>query len=142
MAIATPPRVDSPPPQPRAFVAARRIYGGFFVAMAAVNVVMASADLSLYATFGADPLVGFYGDLWRGLVTTNLELLVPALIAFELAAGLVMWWGRDRALRLALWAVVVFQLALVPASIYAAVNLALVLVPLGLLWWHHTLQRR
>jgi hypothetical protein len=142
MAVATPPRVDLTPQQPRAFVVARRIYGGFFVAMAAVNVVMASADLSLYATFGADPLLGFYGDLWRGLVTPNLEVLVPALIAFELAAGLAMWWGRGRTLRLALWAVVAFQLALVPASIYAVTNLALVLVPLGLLWWHRALQRR
>jgi hypothetical protein len=142
MAIATPPRVSTPPQQPPVFVVARRLYGGFFVAMAAVNVVMASADLSLYATFGADPLVGIYGDLWRELITPNLEVLVPALIAFELAAGLAMWWGRDRALRGALWAVVAFQLALVPASIYAVANLALVLIPLGLLWWHRALQRR
>jgi hypothetical protein len=141
MTVATPPRISTRQ-QPRVFVVTRRLYGAFFVLMAAVNVVMASTDLSLYAEFGTEPLLGVYGSLWEAVVAPNLEVLVPALIAFELAAGLTMWWGRDRALRAALWAVVAFQLALVPASVYAAINLVLVLLPLGLLRWHRQLTDR
>jgi hypothetical protein len=139
MAVATPPRTEPPRPtgphEPRAFRLARRAYGVFFLAMAAVNVVGASVDLDLYAEFGSDPILGVYDGIWTRLVAPNLEVLVPALIAFELIVGVVVWSSRERPLQLALWAAVAFQLALVPANAYAAANLLLVVVPLGLLWW-------
>jgi hypothetical protein len=141
MAVATPTR-PSTRHEPRAFVVARRIYGGFFVAMAAVNAVVAGVDLDVYAAFADTPLVGLYGDLWRDVVAPNLEVVVPLLIAFELVVGLTLWWARERGLRTALWAIVAFHLALVPANPYAASNLLLVLVPLGLLWWHAALRPR
>jgi hypothetical protein len=125
--------------QPRAFVVARRTYGAFFVAMAAVNVVLAASDLAIYAAFADEALLSPYRELWASVVTPNVEVLVPALIAFELAVGLTLWWARARALRGALWLVVAFHLALVPANAYAAGNLLLVLIPLGLLWWHRQL---
>jgi hypothetical protein len=145
MAVTTPPRTTSTTPQevhePPAFRLARRAYGVFFLAMAAVNVVVASVDLDRYAEFGRDPLVGAYEHVWRSLVTPNLEVLVPALIAFEVLVGFVLWTSRSQRLRAALWAIVAFQLALVPASVYAAWNLLLVTVPLTLLWWHRTWRR-
>jgi hypothetical protein len=125
--------------QPRAFVTARRTYGAFFVAMAAVNVVLAASDLALYADFADEALLAAYRELWASVVTPNVEVLVAVLIAFELAAGLTLWWARARALRVALWLVVAFHLALAPANAYAAWNLLLVLIPLGLLWWHRAL---
>jgi hypothetical protein len=132
--------VDAARHQPRAFVVARRTYGAFLVAMAAVNVVMAASDLALYGAFADEALLPAYRQLWASVVTPNVEVLVPALIAFELAVGLTLWWARARALRVALWLVVVFHLALVPANVYAASNLLLVLIPLGLLWWHRALS--
>jgi hypothetical protein len=142
MAVATPPRSTSTTPhEPYAFRLARRVYGGFFLAMAAINVVVASVDLDLYAEFGRDPLLGAYDELWTRLVVPNLEVLVPALIAFEVLVGLVLWTSRSPHLRTALWAIVAFQLALVPASVYAAWNLLLVTVPLTLLWWHRAWDR-
>jgi hypothetical protein len=125
--------------QPRAFVVARRAYGVFFIAMAAVNVIMAASDLAVYGTFADEAFLGPYRELWASAVSPNLEVLVPGLIAFELAVGLTLWWARARVLRVALWLTVAFQLALVPANPYAAWNLLLVLLPLGLLWWHRAL---
>jgi hypothetical protein len=132
----------SPREQPRAFVIARRAYGAFLVAMAAVNVVLAASDLQQYSAFADEALLPLYRDLWATVVTPNVEVLVPLLIGFELAVGLTLWWARARALRVALWLVVAFHLALVPANPYAAWNLLLVLVPLGLLWWHRALSTR
>jgi hypothetical protein len=140
VAVAAPTR-STTPQQPRAFVVTRRVYGAFFVAMAGVNVVVAATDLTVYGDVADEPLVGLYGDLWRELVAPNLEVLVPMLIAFELVAGLTLWWARGRALRVALWALVAFHLALVPASVFTLTNLVLVVVPLGLLWWHRALER-
>jgi hypothetical protein len=128
--------------QPRAFVVARRAYGAFFLLMAAVNVVMAASDLAVYGTFAEESFLAAYRELWVSVVAPNLEVLVPALIAFELAVGLTLWFARARALRVALWLTVAFQLALVPANPYTAWNLLLVLLPLGLLWWHRTLSAR
>jgi hypothetical protein len=128
--------------QPRAFVVARRAYGLFFLLMAAVNVVMAASDLAVYGTFADEAFLAAYRELWVSVVAPNLEVLVPALIAFELAVGLTLWFARARALRVALWLTVAFQLALVPANPYAAWNLLLVLFPLGLLWWHRALSAR
>jgi hypothetical protein len=132
----------SPREQPRAFVAARRVYGVFFVTMAAVNVVLAASDLAQYGTFADDALVPAYGELWSDLVAPNLEVLVPLLVGFELVVGLTLWWARERALRVALWLIVAFHLALVPANAYTAWNLLLALFPLGLLWWHRELTPR
>jgi hypothetical protein len=140
VAVAAPTR-STTPQQPRAFVVTRRVYGAFFVAMAGVNVVVAATDLTVYGDVADEPLVGLYGDLWRELVAPNLEVLVPMLIAFELVAGLTLWWARGSALRVALWALVAFHLALVPASAFTLTNLVLVVVPLGLLWWHRALER-
>jgi hypothetical protein len=128
--------------QPRAFVVARRAYGLFFLLMAAVNVVMAASDLAVYGTFADGAFLAAYRELWASIVAPNLEVLVPVLIAFELAVGLTLWWARAHALRVALWLAVAFQLALVPANPYAASNLLLVLFPLGLLWWHRALSAR
>jgi uncharacterized membrane protein YbaN (DUF454 family) len=128
--------------EPRAFRLARRTYGVFFLLMAGVNVVLASSDPTLYAGFADEALVPAYGELYRSVVGSNVEVLVAALIAFEVVIGLTLWFGRARSLRAALWAAVVFQLVLVPANVHAAWNLLLVLVPLGLLWWHRALSSR
>jgi hypothetical protein len=127
------------PHQPRAFVVARRAYGAFFVAMAAVNVVLAASDLDLYRGFADEAFLDLYRQAWASVVSPHVEVLVPLLIAFELAVGVTLWWARARALRVTLWLVVAFHLALVPANAYAAWNLLLVLLPLGLLWWHRQL---
>jgi hypothetical protein len=128
--------------QPRGFVVVRRAYGAFFVAMAAVNVGVAASDLDLYVGFADGALLPVYGELWAALVAPHVELLVPFLIAFELAVGLTLWWARARVLRVTLWLVVAFHLALVPANAYAAWNLLLVAIPLLLLWWHRALATR
>jgi hypothetical protein len=130
------------PEQPRAFVVARRAYGAFFVAMAAVNVALAASDLEQYGSFADDALVPAYGQLWADLVAPNLEVLIPLLVGFELVVGLTLWWARGRALRVALWLIVAFHLALVPANASTAWNLLLVLIPLGLLWWLRELTAR
>lgn len=145
MTVAPAPTGTEPrnaPHQPRAFVVARRLYGAFFVAMAGVNLVVAATDLRSYGSFADDAWLPGYADLWQDLVAPNLEVLVPALIAFELVAGLALWRARGRVLRLALWAVVAFHLAIAPGNLAAASNLLLVAIPLALLWWHAVLERR
>jgi hypothetical protein len=136
-AVRTPsPCVPALAHEPRDLRLARRGYGGFFLLMAGVNVALAARDLGLYAGFADEALLPWYAVGYRALVSGNVEVLVPALIAFEVVVGVTLWAARGSALRAALWAAVAFQLALIPANRYAATNLLLVLVPLGLRWWH------
>lgn len=114
-----------------------KVWGGFFLAMAAVNaslVILGHADV--YAAVADDSPFGLYRAVWQQLVTPHPLPWALALIAFEIAVGAAAL-GRGRGPLAALLASVLFVVGLIPASpSFTSWNALLALLPAYLLLRH------
>ena len=112
-------------------------WGGFFLAMAAVNAsLVALGHADVYAAMADDSPIGLYRAVWQQLVPPHPLPWALALIAFEIAVG-VAALGRGRAPLAALIASILFVVGLIPASPpYTSWNALLALVPAYLLLRH------
>ncbi|MQA79654.1 MAG: hypothetical protein GEV10_14435 [Streptosporangiales bacterium] len=90
----------------------RVLFGGMFALGAGIHVYLASVAPHVYATFADAALLTFVRSAWSTVVGTHATLPMLALAAFELAAGLLVLFGRRRHRLVGTALMIAFHLAL------------------------------
>jgi hypothetical protein len=105
----------------------RIVVGVFFVLMAVgVHGSTVLTDPSSYLAFANGALIPLYRDIAVAVVGVNPVAFGLFMLSFELViAALILWHGR--AVRLGLWAGVVFLLGITPLGVEELPNLVLAL---------------
>lgn len=115
-------RSDSRPP--RVAEVGRGLLGAAYLMGGGVHLFLWWQDPGVYAAITSEVLFGRYRELWTGFVLPNLDLLLPALAAFEFVlAGLL--FSRGRAVRAGNGVGIAFQVVLAPLGSWWPTNLSL-----------------
>lgn len=106
--------------------AGRIVMGVFFLAMAAVNLIVTLNDASLYVAYGSTALLGLYRWFFREIVAQTPLLWGAVLVALEAAVGLLIL-GKGASVRQGLLGAILLLLAISPLGIETLANLGLAL---------------
>lgn len=115
-------------PAPAIAEAGRILFGLFFLAMATVNTFATLRHPEVFTDIADLAVLPGYAWLFRDVIQPNATPLTILLIAFEATVGLLAF-GKGSAVRLALLAAILFQLAVSPAvGLYGLANLPLIAI--------------
>jgi hypothetical protein len=112
MNITQRPAVRSSPPRrrdPNRWWA--RAFGGLFLAGTATHIILLTTRPSSYDSFADGSWWPFIGHAWRSVLVPNVHYLIPLLVLFEAAIGLLILSRAYR--RIGIGAAIAFNAALV-----------------------------
>ena len=88
-----------------------RTFGWIFLGSAATHLILVSAVPKSYDSFADGSWWSFVTHAWRSVLVPNVSYLIPVLIAFEAAVGVLILTRRYR--RTGIAAAIVFNAALI-----------------------------
>jgi len=88
-----------------------RVFGGMFLAGAATHIILVTTKPSSYGSFADGSWWPFIAHAWRSVLLPNVRFLIPLLVLFEAAAGLLILSRAYR--RIGIGAAIAFNAALI-----------------------------
>jgi hypothetical protein len=88
-----------------------RAFGGMFLAGAATHIVLVSTRPSSYDSFADGSWWPFIAHAWRSVLVPDVHYLIPLLVAYEAAVGLLILSRAHR--RIGIGAAIAFNAALI-----------------------------
>ncbi|HEX7994648.1 MAG TPA: hypothetical protein VF506_12055 [Streptosporangiaceae bacterium] len=110
-----------------------RAFGWIFLGSAVIHLILVSAAPSSYDSFADGSWLPFVRQAWRSVLVPNVGYLIPVLIAFEAAVGVLILSRRYR--RTGIAAAILFNLALIMFG-WGFCIWSVPVVALLLLFWH------
>jgi hypothetical protein len=88
-----------------------RVFGGMFLAGAATHVILVTTRPSSYGSFADGSWWPFIAHTWRSVLLPNVHVLIPLLVIYEAAVGLLILSRAHR--RAGIAAAIAFNAALI-----------------------------